>query len=208
VPGAGTRILNVLTIVIMVAGALVYLANAYLYLTPPNPVKARLLRWNDAIMHPLFAQNWHLFAPNPINRNFVLTVRCKVGRTVGAWEDVTTPLLARHHLDRHTPLARLLRVQQNAIFLYLGRSTDEWRRVVCRKQPHLRACRDDPEIAARRERGRYVLQEVTRRHCARRGAEWGQARILIHRPPVWSQRSLPLHQGEVLYILLPRTPLR
>src|SRR5687767_1624627 len=100
-----------------------YFGNTFLYLTPPNPVKARLLRYTLALQHPLFGQNWHLFAPNPIRSNCVLAGRCLTGSHVTLWQDLTTPRLARHQRNRFTPMGKTLRPIQNGLFLILGRSS-------------------------------------------------------------------------------------
>src|SRR3989337_1611903 len=88
---------------------LVYVGNTTLYLAPPNPVTAQLLPVIRAIQNPLFAQNWHLFAPDPVKSDFVLTVRCRTKDEVSAWQEITAPLLARHHKAPKSPLGRGLR---------------------------------------------------------------------------------------------------
>ncbi len=199
-----------LWLVILLLGALSagYLANTFLYLTPPNPVKARLLPVIYGIQHPLFTQNWHLFAPSPIRTNFVLTVRCRVGRAISSWHDVTTPLLTRHHLTRTSPMGRVLRVQQNAIHLMLGWSPDDWKPLICRRDSRRALCRgQDPSSTARREMGRIVLRRVAATACdahmGRARSDAVQVRILIHTPPPWSLRHLPASAGSTRYLTLP-----
>lgn len=197
-----------LAIILLGIPAAGYLANTFLYLTPPNPIKVRLLALINGIEHPLFAQNWHLFAPNPVRTNFVLTARCRFGHTLSDWQDVTTPLLARHHRSRTSPMGRLLRVQQNAIHLVLGWNPDDWRPLVCRRDPRHPLCGgQDPSTIARREMGRIVLRRVASATCSARAGgrrvDAVQVRVLIHTPPPWSQRHLPAAAGTTRYLPLP-----
>lgn len=196
------------TILVLSGLSVVYAVNTFLYLTPPNPVKAVLLPIIYGLQHPLFAQNWHLFAPNPIRTNFVLTVRCRTGDAVTPWRDVTTPLLARHHRNRTSTMGRLLRVQQNAVRLAVGLSPDDWRPLICRRDPTHPSCRGrDAPARARREMGRIVLRRVASAACdaavGRGRAEAVQTRILMHNPPPWSQRQLPAAAGSTRYVTLP-----
>ncbi len=105
-------------------------------------------------------------------------------------------------------MARLLRVQQNAIRMVLGWSGDEWKPLVCRRDRSRPYCRgDDPSTKQRQELGRQVLRRVAGAACdqllGRGRAEAMQLRILIHTPPPWSRRDLPAADGSTQYIVLP-----
>lgn len=200
-----------LVIVVLGLGAGVYLLNTLLYLAPPNPVKAQWYRLIVGLQHPLFEQNWHLFAPNPIRSNFVLTVRCRTAAGVSPWQDATMPLLARLHRDRHSPAARLLRVQQNAIRNFLFGDPSEWRMLACRRDRASAACGRESEADHRiRDAGAYLLGRVASAACDRivgRGrATAVQAGILIHQPPPWSRRHEPDAAGTTHMVPLPWAP--
>lgn len=203
------RLLLVWTVLgVMALFAGTYVVNTFLYLTPPNPVKARWLPVITAFAHPLFAQNWHLFAPDPVRTNFVLSVRCRTTAGVSPWRDVTQPMLARHHRGRTSPMSRLLRVQQNAIRMFLGFSQDEWRQLLCRRIPRSPACANEsPQVARQQEVGLYLLRRAASDACDRiagRGRTQAvQMRILIHTPPMWSQRDRPAAEGATRFIPLP-----
>jgi len=194
------------------AAMLVYVGNTTLYLAPPNPVTAQLLPVIRAIQNPLFAQNWHLFAPDPVKSDFVLTVRCRTKDEFSAWQDITAPLLARHQSARTSPMARVLRVQQNAVRVWMGRTGDEdWRRAVCRVQPGNPLCRGEDPIARRmQETGLYVLARVASAACdhliGRGRASRVQLALLIHTPPPFSRRAQPLEAGSTRYVILPWLP--
>lgn len=197
-----------IALVIMTLFAGAYVANTFLYLTPPNPVKAQWLPLIIGLAHPLFAQNWHLFAPDPIRTNFVLSARCRTAAGASSWRDITQPMLERHHRDRTSPISRLLRVQQNAIRLYLGFSQDEWRHLLCRRNPRSPACQNEsPQIARQREIGLYLLRRSASEACDRmagRGQTQAvQMRILVHTPPMWSRRDQPATEGTTRFIPLP-----
>jgi len=208
----GTDLLGVAALAVCGTAFLAYVANTVLYLTPPNPLKMQLLPVISAIQHPLFAQNWHLFAPNPIRRDFVLTVRCRVGAAVGPWHDITAPLVAAHQRTRSSPWGRLLRVQQNAVRVWLGRFGDEdWRAAVCRVRPQDPYCRGTDDVARRmRENGAHVLGRVASVACDRfvgRGrAAAVQVALLVHTPPPISRRFSPDDAGTTAYVLLPWMP--
>lgn len=201
-------------IVLLIVGSLaaLYVANTFLYLTPPNPVKLALIPVIYALEQPYFAQNWHLFAPNPIKSNFVLAVRCRLSEgALTPWHDPVTPLLAAHHRNRLSPMGKVLRVPQHAIFAFLGRNTDEWRPLVCKQKSNLPTCRGpDPVAQKHRDLGKFMLYRLGSAACdslvgsGRTTAV--QIRILLHRPPPFSQRHLPSEAGFATYLTLPWLP--
>lgn len=208
----GPRIVRSLVFWVSVMGAAVgatlYVAITMLYLAPPNPIKARHLQKVNAVMYPFFQQNWHLFAPNPIRSNFVLTARCRVGDRVSDWQDISTPLLARHHSNRNSPMGRLLRTPGAAVHQILGRSSDEWLPLICRRDPSSAACRGEDEVSSRvRENAQFIINRVASASCDRwvgiGHASAVQARILVHEPPPWSQRHLGAEAGTTRYVSLP-----
>jgi hypothetical protein len=192
---------------ILVSGGGAYLANSFLYLTPPNPVKAQWLPLIVGLAHPLFAQNWHLFAPDPVRSNYVLSVRCRSRAGTTPWFDVTQSLLERHHRTRTSPMSRLLRVHQNAIRLALGLSFDEWRQFACRRDPRSTTCRERLGDRARQEAGVYLLRRTASAVCDRvvgpGATDAVQALILVHTPPPWSRREMPASEGMTRFIRLP-----
>lgn len=201
-------ILPTVVLIVVLAAAGLYLANTVLYLTPPNPVKAQWLPVVFRLAHPLFAQNWHLFAPNPIRTNYVLSVRCRTQTVTSPWIDATQPLLARHHRNRTSPMSRILRVQQNAIRLFLGVTHDEWRQVICKRTPNSPACRrEGPVVDRLRDAGAYLLRRTASMACDRVVGSGQtravQMRILMHTPPAWSRRDLPASAGLTRFIGLP-----
>lgn len=207
--GAMVRTVVAWTGIVVAAGvSAVYLASTVLFLAPPNPLTLQMLPVIRGLHGPFFAQNWHLFAPNPIRTNFVLTVRCRVGDEVTAWHDPFTPVLARHHLNRFSPMGKIIRMPQGAIYLFLGRSSDEWRLLICRRAPEVPACRaGDRARAQQRAFGRTILDRLGSAACddlvGYGRASHVQARILIHEPPPWSKRDLPGEVGSTKYLQLP-----
>lgn len=200
-----------LAAVVMAVVFVAYITTALLYLAPPNPLSLLHAQAIRGLLHPFFSQNWHLFAPNPVRTNLVLTVRCRVGGQVTPWIDPFTPWLARHHRNRVSPMGKMLRIPQNAMFAVLGRSTDEWRPLICRRMPEAPLCRgEDPGSRRQRELGLYVLQRVGSAVCDRAasGGQIGgvQPRILIHEPPPWSRRMWPAEAGSTTYLRLPWLP--
>ncbi|MGH2396276.1 MAG: DUF5819 family protein [bacterium] len=192
---------------VMALAAGVYVMTATLYLAPPNPVAALHLRIINRVMYPFFSQNWHLFAPSPIRTNFVLTARCRVGSKVTAWQDISTPMLARHHRDRNSPMGRMLRTQSAAVHQLLGRPTDEWLPLICRRDRSLPACRGEDNASRKtRETAMFTINRVASAACDRLvglgQTSAVQARILVHQPPPWSQRHLPGEAGTTRYMLL------
>jgi len=196
------------TVAVAIGLSTLYVASTFLYLSPPNPLTYQLWPVIARIQQPLFAQNWHLFAPNPVRTNLVLTVRCRVGENVTSWHDPFTPLLARHHQNRITPMGRVIRIPQNAMYLFLSRTADEWRHLLCRRVRDHPACRGgDPSARRQRELGRFVLHRITSAACdglvGPGRASQVQARILIHEPPPWSRRLMPSEAGSTRFIELP-----
>jgi len=195
---------------LLAAVSTLYVVNTLLYLTPPNPVKARLFRTIVRLAHPLFAQNWHLFAPDPVRVNHVLTVRCRTEEGVTAWRDVTQPMLERHHRNRTSPMSRLLRVHQNAIRYYLGWMPDESRALLCKRDPRASVCRrDHADFAQQRDVGLYLLRRVAAATCDQMvgvgRTQAVQIGLLIQHPPLWSGRDRPPSDGRTESIRLPWT---
>ena len=98
VPGSATpparwwsRALVAGTTVTVGAVAAVHLSATFLYNAPANPVSQRYAPQVDWWMNPLFAQNWRLFAPNPISENVAVQARASLrpdGRPT-AWFDLS-----------------------------------------------------------------------------------------------------------------------
>ena len=86
-----------------------------LYLTPLNPIKLRLYPLIQTWMNPLFQQNWHLFAPNPLSSNQSLLARCRSGAITSDWIDITSAILDKYYENRLSSAKAIGGIQVNAL---------------------------------------------------------------------------------------------
>lgn len=86
-----------------------------IYVLPFNPIKNKINNPIISYMHPFFAQNWQLFAPNPLSRDtyIYVQVRDKGGKETN-WIDISTPLYDANHKNRLSPINTLVRLGTGA----------------------------------------------------------------------------------------------
>lgn len=78
-------------LVVAVLGVVsVYGMSALVLAGPKTPLSFRLYPIVAGVMHPLFPQNWNLFAPDPVSeeRGVLAQARCPGGE-VGPWVNIT-----------------------------------------------------------------------------------------------------------------------
>ncbi|MDT0571918.1 DUF5819 family protein [Streptomyces sp. DSM 3412] len=76
------------------ATALAHVLLVFLHVAPPNPLSQQYGRQVEAWVHPLFEQNWRLFAPDPESVNRQISVRTEHtgpdgAKQVSDWFDLT-----------------------------------------------------------------------------------------------------------------------
>jgi hypothetical protein len=179
-----------------------------IYLIPVSPAKLRLAPLAHAYMFPFFAQDWHLFAPEPESSTRVWMVSCRIRGPEGAtretpWADITTPYRQAHYRSRFGSADRLLRTLTSA-----GRLTYTM-------PPSLAEFAAGPtnegdgeltkavDIAQERSRqeGIRALNRVASAHCDQMhgpaDVEAVRVRMAILRFPRFSRRHLPDSAGEL-----------
>ena len=114
----------------ILAGFVGYFVLTFFYCFPNNPVKLAFGSVLQRTIGTYFAQNWSLFAPNPIQANQTLLVRCMSDAEFDAakppggppkegWSDITMPLFQRHQQNRFSVYDRLSRTHTNFIKAYM-----------------------------------------------------------------------------------------
>jgi hypothetical protein len=165
--------------VVLAGFLLAHVGITLLYLLPPNPIKLRLAPLLARVMHPFFAQDWRLFAPEPISDTRRLWLSCRLRQSDGAtletaWVDVTSPWWQAQTHNRFSPAAWLSRPQAYALQLYI-----EEDRIVQQQ---------------RRALGRRLLARLGAAYCDRRYGvgRTGASRFCLEvlRFPPFSQRYL------------------
>jgi hypothetical protein len=198
-----------------------HFATTLAYLTPLNPWKLSFYQLVNSYMHPLFVQNWHLFAPDPVRDTRVLTVSCRLRQPDGSlietpWVDVSTPFRQARQANRITPADRMDRPQSSAMHALFSR--DE---TLLLLQKHRRDEDADSGYdrlleelgrgeARQREGALTVLNRIASAHCdslhgAGRTVEV-RPRIVVLQYPRFSERHRPDADGELTYHLLDWAP--
>jgi hypothetical protein len=79
------------TVVATAAVVAMHLAATFLYNAPANAVSEKYASQVSTWMNPLFAQNWQLFAPNPISENVELRARASMSANgrITPWVDIS-----------------------------------------------------------------------------------------------------------------------
>ncbi|MFJ3513285.1 MULTISPECIES: DUF5819 family protein [unclassified Streptomyces] len=99
---------------LLAAGAVIPLVLAFhfgmtaLHEMPFNPLKEKYGEEVNAYMLPHFGQDWHLFAPDPVDRDKGVLVRAQKRQPDGStvtteWVDVTSPGLLKLYGERFWP---------------------------------------------------------------------------------------------------------
>lgn len=190
----------------------IHFGMTLVYLMPLNPIVLRVAPVVDGYMVPWFVQDWHLFAPNPINETHMLLVSCRLQKAGGvmvetAWADVSTPLWNTQARERFSAAAWLARPQAYAVQIHFGEGD-----LLARLERHRTA--EDAEInhladAIRAEEGsrRALATQVLARLGSAYCDQWygaGQtvaARLCLAalRFPRFSERQLPDADGTLRF---------
>lgn len=166
---------------------------------PLSPLKLRYYPHVARYLEPYFAQNWMLFAPDPLSddRGILVRARC-ADQTVTAFYDVTSPLIDRVQHNRFFPSRMSRLVTSNAVQLaapdpVLARLR-EAEKTEDRPQLPLLPQEKTTQEEARRALERYGLSQLPAGACAGR-PDSVQLRMYVHQPPPWSQRKDPSARG-------------
>lgn len=205
--------------VVSVVTLIIHFGMTLAYLLPLNPIMLRIAPLVDGYMVPWFVQDWHLFAPDPINETQRLLVSCRLQQTNGLtvetpWMDVSTPLWDIQAHERFSAAAWLARPQSSAIQLYFDQSD-----LLTRLERHVST--DDSDGAhiadeirlaadARRAFATHVLARLGSAYCD----QWygtGQTIatrlcLSVLRFPRFSQRQLPDTDGALHFYPFAWTP--
>lgn len=109
-------------VALLVAGVVAtHLFATFLYNSPPNPVSQRYAAPLRTWMTPLFAQNWQLFAPDPLSEQIDVQARASEtgsGRLT-AWRDLSS---VDEQATYHNPVPSqiTLNALRNAVLEWLG----------------------------------------------------------------------------------------
>ncbi|WP_437586174.1 DUF5819 family protein [Sorangium sp. So ce1000] len=228
------RVLSTSAPALLAAALCFHFAMTLSYLTPQNPLQLRFARLISGYMNPLFQQNWHLFAPDPISDTRLLMVACRLREPDGSttetgWTDITTPYWEGHLENRLGPATRLGRsVTGAARMIYTADPTSlqitkklEQRRVRAQAGE---GAPEDPEghvVDALRgevkkeqdaayQLGKSVLERAGSAHC---DSLYGpnrtvavRMRMAVLRFPRFSRRDLPDSKGDMTYYDLDWAP--
>lgn len=186
---------------------LFHFAMTGLYLLPLNPVK---LTWNPYLMRyvdPFFYQNWHLFAPDPVDSSQSVIGKCRVGDVESDWFDITQGVVDGLEEDPiASALSSVLHLQQNLIRSYLFGSYDTgevFLLTYCREQPDAEYCRAREErVMEERALALDGLVRLVTDVCMTNGfpsVDSVYVRLTDLRFPRFSSRTLPDEEGQVGY---------
>jgi|SRR5690606_4596940 hypothetical protein len=156
-----------------------------LYLAPDNLLKRRFSEPLQQYMDPLFAQNWQLFAPDPVSQHRSLAAKAKVRDPKTGevretpWRDLTGPRVREVWENRLFNGSRALRFQVSAISMYQSK---------------------DP---ARKAQGRQMLRRLAldsfRSEPGLRHVEQVKVRIVLNRFPRYPERQKPDRMGTLYF---------
>lgn len=137
----------------------------FLHLSPINPIKATLQSTVQKYHRDLFAQNWSLFAPNPIHNNTALLVKCLTeNQKETEWYNINYGIIKEFQRKPLGSAARLSRLHLTAIRFYQGFSdpTNELtRQRICDTDPDNIVCtREDESSMYTKDLGEKMLARL------------------------------------------------
>lgn len=170
--------------------------------TPLTPVKVKYYDQVNAVMQPYLAQNWMLFAPNPMSedRGILSRARCADG-TVTDFYDVTQPYVEKLQHDRFFP-SRVSRLVSGTITQLdngdpLLQRLRDTRKEKKKKQLPLLPYEKTSQDQAERFMSRYSLAQMPGVCDGHPAAV--QVRAYLHELPPWSKRKDASATGTTKY---------
>jgi hypothetical protein len=177
-----------------------HFAIAAMSQAPYNPVKLRLYDETSSYLDPYFAQNWLLFAPEPLadDRGILARARCENG-SVSNYYDVTTPHIRAVQEDRFFPsrISRLVTSNlqlvndQDPILDRLRSNEKKDRKPVVPLTSYEKKTRNE----AVQFLSRYALSQIP--HACGGDIRSLQVRMYVHELPDWSDRNSPKSEAKV-----------
>ncbi|MWV44128.1 hypothetical protein GRF59_10840 [Paenibacillus sp. HJL G12] len=138
----------------------------FLYLSPANPIKSAMNPYIHQYTQDLWAQNWSLFAPEPLHNNTGLLVKCKDedADQESEWYNINVGMLNSLHNEPLGPFVRLSRMHLTAIRYYQGFSdptSELYRQKICGTDPDNPVCkREDDSSKTTKEMGTKMLKRL------------------------------------------------
>ncbi|NPC91741.1 DNA-directed RNA polymerase subunit beta [Bacillus sp. WMMC1349] len=179
-----------------------------LYVLPFNPIKNKINAPILAYMHPLFAQNWQLFAPNPLSRDTYVNVqvRDKNGEE-SSWIDISTPLYDANHKNRISPINTLVRLGTGA-YMQTVNEDKLMNKIELKKSmenPHLESQNNkDKELTDYQKDGIQMLYNLGQHYAEiyfkNQNIEELRVRVLRTEPIPFSKRNNQDYERKQTYI--------
>lgn len=102
-----------LTITLLSILFVIHYSLIIMHAGPTNPISAKYDNLSNTYTSTIFSQNWHLFAPDPVNRNVHIYIQVTDNTskdTNNQWIDITKHLIKNNNDKVITPYNRTIRL--------------------------------------------------------------------------------------------------
>ena len=191
--------------VVLLGCLIAHFTLTFFYCFPNNPIKMEAQPILNRTIGTYFTQNWALFAPNPIQSNQTLLVRCLTqpeaeaaeggsGLPKEGWSDITMPLFQRRQQNRFSAYDRISRTHTNFLKAFLhGGGALQTLTKACREHDELACKAGNKQLAEIRSHAAAPLAKVASSYCLEttRAGEVTHVAMRVRDVPVrpWSQRG-------------------
>lgn len=217
-----TSVRRVVTTLVMVLTGLwlvVHFLFTAMYVTPQNPLKVMTSPVVSPYMGTAFRQVWTLFAPNPVQSNNSVLVKCLHQKTedkTSPWLDLARPLWTAHQHNRFSAYDRLSRTITNPVRDYLS-GPPHLKNVTdtCRRGNKAMCTKGEKALTAWRHASAEELRAPLSAFCADQARALGAApfrflavRLSTVNPPAWPERLTGKASAQQISVgILPTLPV-
>ncbi|SHH99180.1 hypothetical protein SAMN05421807_1274 [Virgibacillus chiguensis] len=206
------RKICLLTIALLTITFVIHYSLILMHAAPTNPISAKYNNLSSTYTSTIFSQNWHLFAPDPINRNVHIYIQVTDDTskdTNNHWIDMTRHFIKNNNDKVITPYNRTIRLidgifadtvgsnyTSDLITKYVNKNDEDDDPVVDMLTEHKKSSQEKGEYSLYRLASSYIRSFMSDKYIS---MKYLRVRLTVYETVPFSKRNDKNYERKIEY---------